>query len=416
VLRSLSVLLGIATLAPVYALGARLFSRRAGVLAAAFLAVHAFHIQFSQEARSYALATLLLALSTWLLVISVQSTKRSPLVLTGYVLTSALACYSHLLSVLVLMAQWLWLLTAYGWRGVWNRIGTAVALAAAVAPAVVYMLTQDNGQIDWIPVLHRYNFLKGLAAAAGGHVYVLLLYMAIGALALFLGFKHRREDSSKGLWLLLFWIVVPLALLTLVSVTAKPMFVDRYLLMSVPALALLAAFAVDRSLHEGPVLKVAGLALGVLLLALSAAMSFRDYRSTVDQPNAFRELAQYMVSSYQPGDVALIFTAATLFPYEYYVTLGSGTAPKPVIPDYKGLPTGAQPIPTRAEVKTALAGHDRVWVVLNRAAIRLVPGAKEALPDIQATVNEEFTRAEAHEIDFLRVELYERKKPDSPGT
>ena len=61
--RSLSVAAGVATIPAVYILGARLFDREVGLIAGALLAVNAFHVQWSQETRSYALLVLLLTLS-----------------------------------------------------------------------------------------------------------------------------------------------------------------------------------------------------------------------------------------------------------------------------------------------------------------------------------------------------------------
>src|SRR5579859_4149721 len=75
VVRGLSALFGIATIPVLYFLGSRLFNQRVGLLAAALLAVHAFHIRWSQEARSYALLVLLLTWSTLLLVSAFQAKR-----------------------------------------------------------------------------------------------------------------------------------------------------------------------------------------------------------------------------------------------------------------------------------------------------------------------------------------------------
>ena len=63
--RCLSVLFGVLTIPATYALGARLFDRATGLLAAVLLSVHSFHIAFSQEARGYSLLSLLLVLTSY---------------------------------------------------------------------------------------------------------------------------------------------------------------------------------------------------------------------------------------------------------------------------------------------------------------------------------------------------------------
>lgn len=62
-LRTSSVLAGVAVLPIVYAIGARLGSRSAGLIAAAYLALAGYHVRYSQEARSYALIVLLTAVA-----------------------------------------------------------------------------------------------------------------------------------------------------------------------------------------------------------------------------------------------------------------------------------------------------------------------------------------------------------------
>ena len=103
VVRMLSVLFGVAAVPAMYALGARLFGVRAGIIASLLLAVNAFHIQYSQEARGYSLLVLLVILSTLLFVRGVES--RSPRVWAGYVLLSVLAVYSHGFGIFVLGAH-----------------------------------------------------------------------------------------------------------------------------------------------------------------------------------------------------------------------------------------------------------------------------------------------------------------------
>jgi len=71
-IRGLSVLFSVATVPALYALGARLFGRVAGLLAAWLLAINAYHIRYAQEARSYALVVFIATLATWLLVRNLQ--------------------------------------------------------------------------------------------------------------------------------------------------------------------------------------------------------------------------------------------------------------------------------------------------------------------------------------------------------
>ena len=64
-LRSLSALAGTALVPVTWAAGRELVSRRGAVIAAAFVAVNPFLLWYGQEARTYALVSLLAGLSFW---------------------------------------------------------------------------------------------------------------------------------------------------------------------------------------------------------------------------------------------------------------------------------------------------------------------------------------------------------------
>jgi uncharacterized membrane protein len=64
ILRSLSVVSASQRFRAVYILGIRLFCPKAGLISATLLSLHMFHVRYSQEARTYALLTFLLVLST----------------------------------------------------------------------------------------------------------------------------------------------------------------------------------------------------------------------------------------------------------------------------------------------------------------------------------------------------------------
>lgn len=63
--RLLPALAGIATIPIVYAAGARMAGTRAGLFSAGLIAVAGYHVRYSQEARAYALITLMAAVALW---------------------------------------------------------------------------------------------------------------------------------------------------------------------------------------------------------------------------------------------------------------------------------------------------------------------------------------------------------------
>jgi uncharacterized membrane protein len=99
----LPVLPGIAVIPVMYWIGREVHSRQAGILAALLLSVNVFHLRYSQEARSYSLAVLLVAFSFLSFFHCVKQQDR----FWGacYVLSSVLALYAHFFAALALVAQ-----------------------------------------------------------------------------------------------------------------------------------------------------------------------------------------------------------------------------------------------------------------------------------------------------------------------
>ena len=104
-IRSLSVMLSVATVPAVYWLARMLYDRRVALIAAALFTFNAYGIRYAQEARSYALLVLLATLSSGLLLAFLREPTRNHRV--GYIVTSALAVYAHFYALLLLAAHWL---------------------------------------------------------------------------------------------------------------------------------------------------------------------------------------------------------------------------------------------------------------------------------------------------------------------
>jgi uncharacterized membrane protein len=258
--RGLSVLAAVATLPALFALGRRLFGAPAGFAAALLLAVNAYHVRYSQEARSYSLLVFLVTLASYFLVRAVEAGRSRDW--KAYVAASTMAVYAHFFGVLLLAAHWVSLraapiLTAASE----NRTPGAGATGPLVSqpeytqavkrigwftlPVWIFIATTGAGVISWIrrpglPELHE--FFEQLTGNGGP--WLLGLYAACSLLALVAAVQTwLRSGRSPESWhyaLVLAWAAVPLLITLLVSLV-RPVFLPRYLIISLPAFALLAA-------------------------------------------------------------------------------------------------------------------------------------------------------------------------------
>ncbi len=155
VLRALSAIAGIALVPIAYAATRELVSRRAGLVAAALMAVNPFAIWYSQEARAYMLLALLTGAAFLACTRALRAPTRGNLI--AWALFSGLALATHFFAGFAIAPQAILLL----WR---HRTRATVIAAAVVAAAQLAMLplavsdtsaSHGTGWIAKVPITHR---------------------------------------------------------------------------------------------------------------------------------------------------------------------------------------------------------------------------------------------------------------------
>jgi mannosyltransferase len=280
-------------------LGARLFGPRVGLLGGLLLAVLPSTSRYGQEARPYALVTLLAVLATLLLVRALHRPTWPRWL--GYAATLAALGLANLFAVSLLAGHAIAVLHDRRDRraGVpvrWLRDGVPVRWVVAVGaaglvlvPLAVLGRSQQGRQLDWVgrPGPAALVGLPGSVVQAGVVGGLLFGLAAVGA-------------ASRGRWgaVLGLSVLLPAALL-FVAGQFTPLFVPRYLVFVVPFGCLLAAGTLA-PLRWGAALAVV-LTAGVLGAPEQAALR-RTHESPrtapVDYPAAVRIIAAHR----RPGD------------------------------------------------------------------------------------------------------------------
>ncbi|HZW81460.1 MAG TPA: glycosyltransferase family 39 protein [Candidatus Deferrimicrobiaceae bacterium] len=415
-IRSLSVIISLATLPAIFWLASQLFNRRAGLLAVALMSFNAFHIRYAQEARSYSLFVLLAILSSGFFVAALREPSRRNRV--GYVLASVLAVYAHLYALLLLAAQWLSV------RGEKERMSsrplrrTWIWIGFASLPLIVFAAKTGAGPIRWIQRPGFHDLLHFVEQMAGNDGLPLLFLYAAACLAAILPYKgttrwFRTEAKSDG-WsvrFLLIWLLFPVVLTLLLSL-ARPLFLGRYFLFCLPALVILAAAGLAKL---RPVW-VLGVGLGVmLLLSLQGTFSYYDHDFDLERDGS-EAAASYILDHAQPGDAILFHIAEARVPYEFFRLLwektspaGSPAEPEIIYPrhgdnldyqDFSGKPTSAF-------VHSIPEHYSRVWVVLMSNQANGHPDPTTLM--LNRILGESFPRVEEAQFPQVEVRVYSKR-------
>jgi 4-amino-4-deoxy-L-arabinose transferase-like glycosyltransferase len=403
-LRGLSVVAAVATIPAVFVLGRKLFDGRVGLMASFLLTVNAFHVRYSQEARSYALFAFLCVLSCIHFVKFIEDpSKRNR---TWHVLTSVLAVYTHFFAGLLIVAQWLSLkilhreelepLAKKNWR----------QIAISISPLLVFVATTGVGILRWIPrpgylsLVYTSIFLTG-----GGGIRLVWLYVAACAVALvpLVAALLRRRRIHWEMWryaFLAIWLLFPIAAAFLIS-QWKPCFLARYFVFTLPALALLTAAGIARLRWR---ILMAGVLVVFAVWSLPAVNS--GYNKDIDVVREdFRSATNYVLANAQGGDAILFYQPIGRLPYEYYRSrISAASYPAVVYPAYgEGLTfrdfyAGRPP---ETFLATVPGQFRRVWVILTHNTIASKPDQTTAF-----IADKYGLSVERREFQDIEVRLY----------
>jgi uncharacterized membrane protein len=267
-LRSLSAVIGTATVPLVYLAGRELVSRRASLFAAALVTLCPFMVWYSQEAREYGLLAALSAAS----LIFFARVWRSPSGrrdLVWWTVFSALALGTQYFALFLVGAQALLLLYRRRDAGV---VAALVALAIVEGALIPHLVAHQSHPAGWIdnfrlsarirqvpvafgfsPQFQSQTALNWGLLAAAVLVAAMIVLLVVGADA------HELRGAGLAAGLAAFVLLVPLGL----ALVGHDYYEPRALIPAIIPLAVTlgAACAAPRT-------RVAGAALAVLLAAL----------------------------------------------------------------------------------------------------------------------------------------------------
>lgn len=284
----------------------------AGVLFALLPAV----IEYAQEARSYAIVTMLAAITTYLLLRAVSEGGRWWI---GYGITAALTGLFNIFGLLILVAHGASLLIAAPGRrvaGGMARWALAAAAAVIVLSPVIALAYAQRAALAWMtgrpPIGQSAVALVRMWSGAPQVFWPVIGLAAAGVVADAVTGRRRLPLTPGSVAAP--WLVLPPAVL-LVASQVHPVYDSRYIEYCLPALAILVAWGLDwlarLVVAAVPPLRRSGPAwLGWLpsaaVLALLAApliTAGANMRLPSSRPDNLALDSQIVADNARPGDV-----------------------------------------------------------------------------------------------------------------
>lgn len=327
-LRYPSVLTGVLGIALMMRLIVRFYgNHNLALLVGAGLALNPYHILISRTARPYALLFAVTVAVAYFFLLLVHR-QRTRWVWTAFTVGSAAAYITHYFAGALPVAQYLlfsFILRRN--RRFFRQWIAAQALAGLpLLGWIVALLRQEELTIGigWIPTpglddipLSFWNMMAGydgLIDESGLVRWLVVPAFLIGTVGLLAGlaaaWRGRRRDRVALYWGLL--LVVPFILMFAVSMF-RPLYVDRYFTVFLPAVILLMLLGLRRV----PGRWVSAGLVGVVVIT-GLANFLVTFEGERIERQGWRRAADYILKERQPGDALLVESPSTLWTFLYY--------------------------------------------------------------------------------------------------
>ena len=371
-----SVLAGALAVPALALLGRALGGWRVGLLAAGLLAVSPYAVWYGQDAKMYALLTLLVPVSWWLLLLALRQNQRRWWL--AYAVVTLASFGIHVSAVLVWASQIVVVLLH------WRSLGPArrpwlVVTGLLLLPELLVglwrarYLVSDDLLGSWQPSVGPSEMLLALGvrfsvnrADPTTETWGLWVFAGLAALGLVVwarGWAGRpggpvATPLQPGLTLAAA-AAVPLLLFCLITLRV-PLFQDRYLIVVLPIYLLLVAGALAWLIRRP-------WPLGLLGLAAVLALNWVPLRDVVYSAETPREdwigAYRYIDAHAREGDIVIVHPGYLRTTADYYARRFPDLARLPVVTLPSLRPDDVQERDLDAIVLERTWGKTRVWLV-----------------------------------------------------
>jgi mannosyltransferase len=276
---------------------------------------------YAQDARPYAMATLCAVGASYLLVRGMTEPSRwwwaayaaVIVVLALLNLVALILLAAHAASLLIMRARIPVTEQARAQlRAATRRWLVAAAVAVAALSPLLYFSSRQSGQLGWV-TKPSHKTMAGLLADFSGSRYLIPLAIALILAGLAADVSRRQRVVCVPAAVTLPWLVLPPLVLLAVS-ELKPVYVERYVVFCMPAVALLMAgglawlarlAALTPAGRRYPPLALLPSALLVAVIAATVVAPQQAARRTSSRSDNLVRVASIVARYERPGDAVL---------------------------------------------------------------------------------------------------------------
>lgn len=320
-IRSFSLIFLILSFPAIFLLAKKAYSRTVGYAVILLSAASPFLQWFGSEARMYSLLFLLTSLNHlyFLRLWKEENPQTKDWILYG--VTAALGAYTHYFFIFVLLVQaGFYLLKKDLFPQ--NSLKRFSLVAGIIATELIlwFLLRLNVGTSHAAPQLSSptssdlFNLFSHAFIGFQTNA-INSFFLSMWPILMLAGFALliKRQRAAPETIYLFYASFVPVILAFLTSIFIKPMFLSRYLIVTLPSLYLLAAYLI--SLYG---LRAQRLIMTGIIVAMLFSLGVQIYSPGIPVHENYREAAHYISESADPNDLVVLSAPFTTYPIEYY--------------------------------------------------------------------------------------------------
>jgi 4-amino-4-deoxy-L-arabinose transferase-like glycosyltransferase len=412
-----SMIFGVLSIGAMYKVGALLLDQKKGLISAFLMALSLFHIHYSQEARPYSL-TVFLALSSMYGFFKCTEHWRLTTA-AGYILSSALLLYSHVIGLFFLIAQNFYVMTFFLFfrndmklrLKYWVAMQFAIGLLFLPWLPVFFNRVFDDIRGAWLAVPGIHEIRSTLRKYVGGELFKLSPLLVFASLISLNSIQFYSGCSAlvgslvrpkpriirfniRQHYLILLWVSFPILIPFILSQFMTPLYHFRYTIIAAPAFYLLLASGIGNLRPAA----VRWLVIG--FISITSLLNVFDYFERTTKRD-WRGIAKHIQQFALPDDMLIINHGNCRdLVFDYYFDSQ----------DLKRIvsPRSLESVDNQYLIKwTGQASeHKRVWAAITEKSNEsdLISQALGKSHDLIKAVN----------FKGLRLFLFQQRNPDQP--
>jgi hypothetical protein len=325
---------------------------------------------YGSEARMYTMLAFMTVLHTYFFVRILKRQGASRWIF--WTLTAILGLYTHYFFIFVLLSEFVSVILLrkklHGEHAIRNIIICGAIAGASLLPWLIYVYGLGFAS----------NTQPALAEPSAGDLFdayaqfvfgfqvstvntLIISLWPIAVLLAFFALQHSKKEIPLAMTPFVILATLPVLLAFLISITIKPFFLSRYLIVALPTLFIFIAWLLTR--YRRWIARTVGI---VLVLLIGVLFTIQAVSPNTPVKENYEQAVEYIDANAGASDVVVLSAPFTIYPVEYYYKGAAKLTTQPIWDRFNsGAVPGYDPSKVAEETKENVGSYQHAFLMLS---------------------------------------------------